>query len=532
VDKLCSVDQAVSLIKNYDTVNIVASGGGYQDADLIYRGVEERFLETGEPNNLTLVHVTGVGSGDETGLGRFAHKGLIKKVIGGHWFWSKNMGQLALDEEIEAYNLPQGVMTLLMREIAAGRPGLLTTVGMNTFIDPRQDGGRLNKKAHESLVELVDFQGREMLLYKSFPIDVSIVRGTTADEDGNISVEQEGLDLHLLAAAQATYNSGGIVIAQVKRIAKKGTLDPRLVRVPAHMVKAVVVDPDQWQTWESEYNPSLTGEIKVPLDHINALDFGIRKLVARRAALELRPGALVNLGIGIADGVANVAAEEGIIHDFVFSIEMGVVGGVPTKGIVFGAAWNPECMMSMPSQFDFYHGGGLDMAFLGMGEVDAVGNVNVSKLGKRVTGTGGFVDISQTAKTVVFCGTFMNGETCLDIDGTGISIVKDGHTQKFRKEVQQITFSGEFATKKGQQVVFVTERAVFKLQNGKVVLTEIAPGIDLQRDVLGQMEFVPEIAPDLATMDAAIYKPERMVENSPAIFRHFGERRQRFREGA
>ncbi len=525
MDKLCSVEQAVSLIKNFDTVNIVAAGGGYQDADLLYRGIEKRFLETGEPNNLTLVHVTGVGSGNETGLGRFAHKGLLKKVIGGHWFWSKKMGQLALDEEVEAYNLPQGVMALLMREIAGGRPGLLTTVGLNTFMDPRLEGGRMNKKAQESLVELINIQGREMLLYKSFPIDVSIVRGTTADEDGNISVEQEGLDLHLLAAAQATYNSGGIVIAQVKRVAKRGTLDPRMVRVPAHMVSAVVVDPNQWQTSEAEYNPSLSGEIRVPMDHIDTLDFCTRKLVARRAALELRPGAIVNLGIGIADGVANVAAEEGIIDDFVFSIEMGVVGGVPSKGIVFGAAWNPECIMSMPSQFDFYHGGGLDMAFLGMGEVDASGNVNVSKLGKRVTGTGGFIDISQTAKIAVFCGTFTNGDIRLDTDGPGICILKDGDTKKFRKEVQQITFSGEYATRNGQQVLYVTERAVFKLENGKVVLTEIAPGVDLQKDVLDQMEFTPEIAPDLAIMDLAIFRPERMVESNPAIFRHFGERR-------
>ena len=264
MDKLCSVDQAVALIRNNDTVNLVASGGGFQDAELVYKGLEKRFLETGEPKNLTLVHVTGVGYGNETGIGRLAHKGLVKRVIGGHWLWSKVMSQLAMDEEIEAYNLPQGVMSLLMREIAAGRPGLLTTVGLNTFIDPRLEGGRMNKRAQEPLVELVDFQGREMLFYKAFPINVCIVRGTTADEDGNISVEQEGLDLHLLSSAQATYNSGGVVIAQVKRIAKRGTLSPRMVRVPAHMVSAVVVDPDQWQTAEAEYNPSLCGDVRVP----------------------------------------------------------------------------------------------------------------------------------------------------------------------------------------------------------------------------------------------------------------------------
>jgi propionate CoA-transferase len=431
------------------------------------------------------------------------------------------MSQLAIDEQIEGYNLPQGVMSLLMREIAAGRPGLLTTVGMNTFIDPRLEGGRMNKKAEEDLVELVNFRGQEMLFYKSFPINVCIVRGTTADEDGNISVEQEGLDLHLLSAAQATYNSGGVIIAQVKRLAKRGTLNPRMVRVPAHMVTAVVLEPEQWQSAECDYNPSLCGEVRVPLDAMPSLDYGIRKFIARRAALELKPGAVVNLGIGVPDGVANIAAEEGILDDFVFSIEMGVVGGVPAKGVIFGAAWNPECIMSMPSQFDFYHGGGLDMACLGLGEADASGNINVSKLGRRITGSGGFIDISQTAKEVVFCGTFTNGEIVLDSSDGKISIVKEGTTKKFREKVGQVSFSGEFATRNGQRVLYVTERAVFQLREGKMVLTEIAPGIDLERDILAQMEFTPEISADLKTMDPAIFKREKMVESNPDLFRAF-----------
>ncbi len=521
MNKVCSIDQALSLIKSGDTVNLVASGGGFQDADLIYRGIEKKFLETGEPNNLTVVHITGVGSGNETGVGRLAHKGLVKRVIGGHWVWSKKMSQLAVDEQIEGYNLPQGVLSLLMREIAAHRPGLLTTIGLNTFIDPRLEGGRMNKKAQEPFVELVNFQGREMLFYKAFPINVAIVRGTSADEDGNISVELEGLDLHMLPSAQAAYNSGGIVIAQVKRIVKKGSLHPRMVRVPAHMVSAVVVDPNQWQTSEAEYNPALCGMIRVPVDSIPELEFGLRKFVARRAALELRPGTVVNLGIGIADGVANIAAEEGIIDDFTFSIEMGVVGGVPTKGIIFGASWNPECIMSMPSMFDFYHGGGLDMTFLGMGEADAAGNVNVTRLGKRITGSGGFIDISQSAKTVVFCSPFANGEIAVDAKDGKLSILKDGDTRKFRKNVAQVSFSSEYATRTGQQVFYITERAVFKLQNGKMVLTEIAPGIDLQKDVLAQMEFTPEIDKNLKTMDSAIFRPERMKQLNPTLFGNF-----------
>lgn len=521
VSKVCSAEQAVGLIKSGDTVNLVASGGGFQNAETIYCALEQRFLDTGEPRDLTIVHVTGVGYGNETGVGRLAHPGLVKRVIGGHWLWSKVMSQLAIDEEIEGYNLPQGVLALLMREIAAGRPGLLTTVGLNTFIDPRLEGGRMNKRATEDLVELVNFRGQDMLFYKAFPIQVCIVRGTTADEDGNISVEQEGLDLHLLPSAQATYNCGGVVIAQVKRLAKRGTLNPRLVRVPAHMVSAVVVDPNQWQSAECEYNPSLCGEVRVPLESMPSLEFGIRKFIARRAALELKPGAVVNLGIGVPDGVANIAAEEGIIDDFVFSIEMGVVGGVPAKGVIFGAAWNPECIMSMPSQFDFYHGGGLDMAFLGLGEADASGNINVSKLGRRITGSGGFIDISQTAKEVVFCGTFTNGEIILDTADGKVSIVKDGATKKFRQKVEQVTFSGEFATQRGQRVLYVTERAVFELKEGKMVLIEIAPGVDLEKNVLSQMEFVPEISPDLKPMDPAIFKPERMVVTNPALFGEF-----------
>ena len=522
MNKICSIDQALSLIGNGVTVNLVAAGGGFQDADLIYRSIQKKFMETGEPNNLTVIHATGVGSGNETGVGRFAHKGLVRKVIGGHWAWSRKMSQLVVDEEIEGYNLPQGVLAILMREIAAHRPGLLTPIGLDTFMDPRLEGGRLNRRSQERLIELVNFQDREMLFYKAFPVDVAIVRGTTADEEGNISVEMEALDLHMLDAALAAYNSGGIVIAQVKRTAKKGTLNPRMVRVPAHMVSAAVVDPHQWQTSEGEYNAALCGTVKAPVNTIPPLEYGLRKFVARRAALELRPDTVVNLGIGIADGIANVAAEEGIIEDFTFSIEMGVFGGVPTKGVIFGAAWNPECIISMPSVFDFYHGGGLDIAFLGMGEVDASGNVNVTRLGNRITGSGGFIDISQSAKTVVFCGSFANGETLLETKDGKLKIVKDGTTRKFRKQVAQVSFSGKFATRTGQHILYVTERAVFKLENGKLTLTEIAPGLDLRKDVLAQMEFTPEIAPDLRIMDSAIFTPERMRQRNPALFSHFG----------
>lgn len=529
MDKLYTADEAAKLIKNGMTVNIGGSGGGFQTADTVFEAIERRFLETGEPNNLTMVHITGVGGknflygeGRETGMGYFAHEGMVKRVVGGHWRWSRVMGGLANDEKIEAYNLPQGVLSLLMREIAGGRVGLITHVGLNTCMDPRVEGGKLNKRAQaEDLVEVINIGGKEKLLYKSFPIDCFIVRGTTADEDGNISVELEALDLHMLMAAQAAFNSGGIIIAQVKRLAKRGTLNPRTVRIPAHMVTAVVHDPAAWQTYNEEYDPGLCGHVKVPVKAIAPLEFGLRKLVARRAALELKEGAVVNLGIGIADGIGNVASEEGIIDDFVFSIEMGIVGGVPTKGVQFGAAWNPECIMSMPSQFDFYHGGGLDFGCLGMGQMDEVGNVNVSRLGKDITGSGGFIDISQNAKNVVFCAPFMNGKPKIEMKDGTLKIVEDGKGVKFLKKVDQITFSGKYAAEMGQNVVYVTERAVFKLENGKVVLKEIAPGIDLQKDVLDKMEFAPVVDPNLKTMDPAIFKPEKMTETNPGIFTGF-----------
>ncbi|MFA5904748.1 MAG: CoA-transferase [Desulfobacula sp.] len=522
--KLFSLEQAVNLIKDNDTVNIMASGGGYMEADYVYRGIEKKFLDTGSPSKLTLMHVTGVGSGDESGAGRFAHKGLVKRVVGGHWFWSKKMGQLAINEEIEAYNLPQGVLTLLLREIAAGRPGLITTVGLNTFIDPSIDGGRFNKTASEHLVERVNFNGRDMLFYKAFPINVSIIRGSTADEDGNISVELEGVDLAILESAQAAFNSGGIVIAQVKRLAKRGTLNPRLVKVPGFMVTAVVVDPEQKQTSAEEYNVSVCGLQKIPMNSVLPLEFGLRKIVARRAALELRENAVVNLGIGISDGVANIAAEEDIIKDFSFSIEMGITGGIPTKGVLFGAAWNPECIYSMPSQFDFYHGGGLEISCLGMGELDQYGNVNVSRMGNRIPGSGGFIDISQNAKAVVFCGPFTNKGLTIDIQGGKLKILKEGIQKKLVKNVEQITFSGQYACEKGQKVMYVTERACFRLEDGKVILSEIAPGIDLQKDILDQMEFEPVIDKHLKIMDQAIFKPEKMTVTNPAIFRHFTNR--------
>ncbi len=508
--KLMSREKAAELIKDGATLLITGSGGGVMDADFVYEGIKERFLKTGKPRDLILVHVTGIGVKEGRGVNHFAHKGLVKRVIGGHWGWSPEMTKLALANEIEAYNLPQGVLSQLSREIAAGRKGLITTVGLYTFVDPRLDGGKLNERAQEDLVELIKIGGEEMLFYKAFPVDVAIIRGTTADEDGNISVEQEAVNLDVTSAAQAAYNSGGIVIAQVKRLAKRGTLSPRMVKVPGFMVTAVVVNPHQWQTCEGEYNPSFSGEIKIPMDHIDPLPFNVRKIVARRAAMELKKGNVVNLGFGIPDGVANIAAEEGLSDNIVLTVEQGIIGGVPAKGDIFGAGWNPDMIIDAPYQFDFYHGGGLDISFLGMAQVDQKGNVNVSKFGKNIAGCGGFIDISQNVKNLVFCATFTAGGLKVSIGDGQLKIEQEGRIKKFLNKVEHVTFSGEYALQKGQRVLYVTERAVFQLTQQGLELIEIAPGIDLEKDVLAQMEFRPKISDALRQMDRRIFKPEKM----------------------
>jgi len=507
MQKQTTAEEAAALIDPGNTVLITGSGGGLMDADHVYEGLEERFLNQGEPRDLTLIHATGIGSREHTGLSRFAHEGLVRRVIGGHWAWSPEMIELALTGTIEAYNLPQGVLSLLTREIAAGRPGLVTPVGLHTFVDPERDGGKLNDATTEDLVERTTLNGEPVLFYEGPSIDVTILRGTTADEAGNVSVEHEAATLDVLSAAQAATNSGGIVIAQVKRIAKDGTLPPRSVQVPAPLTDAVVVDPEQWQTVDGRYNPSFSGELRTPETAMTSLDFGLRKIVARRAATELPPNTIVNLGFGIADGVANVVAEQGRLDEVTFSIEQGLVGGVPAKGDIFGAAYNPDAIIDATHQFDFYHGGGLDVTVLGMAQIDRHGHVNVSKFGNRLPGCGGFIDISQNTPKVVFCGPFTADGLDVTVSDDGLDIASEGHIPKFVSEVEHVTFNGRYAEEQNQEVLYVTERAVFRLQDGGLTLVEIAPGVDLERDVLAQMAFTPEVSSSLRRMDESIFRP-------------------------
>jgi propionate CoA-transferase len=507
-NKIVSAEEAVSLILDGDTV-VFGGFAGVGACEEIATALEEHFLKTGKPKNLTLMFAVATGPGNDSnrGLNHLAHEGLIRRIIGGHWGLAPKIQKLALENKVEAYNLPQGIISHLYRNIASQKAGMFSDVGLGTFVDPRNGGGKLNARTTDELVRLMEIDGEEYLYFKALPVNVAVIRGTTADTDGNITMEKEALTLESLSIATAARNSGGLVIVQVERVAQAGTLNSRQVKIPGILVDCVVVarPENHWQTYAEQYNPAFSGETKAPLATIPQMEMSIRKVIARRAAFELKPNCVVNLGIGMPEGVANVAYEEKILDFMTLTAEPGVIGGFPAGGLNFGAGLNPTAIIDQSYQFDFYNGGGVDVAFLGMAQADRAGNVNVSRFGPKLAGAGGFINISQNAKKVIFMGTFTAGGLKCTIENALLKIEKEGKVSKVVSEVEHTTFSGPYAAKSGRKILYITERCVFSLGKEGLELSEIAPGVDLQKDILDLIDFEPVIPRPPKLMDERIF---------------------------
>jgi propionate CoA-transferase len=503
--KVISVREAVELVKDGQTFVVGGSGAGHALPQRFIDELESVFKDTGHPRDLTSVRVVGTGDFADRGFSQLALPGMHRRTIGSNIGNEPRLGAMVENNELEAYSLPQGVLSQLMREIAAGRPGLLTHVGLGTYVDPRQTGGKQNARTTEDLVEVVNVRGREWLLYHAFPIDVAVIRGTTADEDGNITMEGEAIQAEMLAMAMAARNSGGIVICQVRQVAPRGSLPQRDVKVPGALVNYVYVDPDQWQTYITKDSPYYAGKERKPVGGDPPLPLDVRKIIARRSLLEFKPGFICNLGFGISQLIGRVAWEEGITDQLVLTVEQGIFGGVPVAGNEGGAGFNYQAMIDQPDMFGFYDGGGLDIASLSFAEVDAQGNVNVHAFEGRIRGPGGFPNISARTPRINFVGTLTAQGLELDISTAGVRVKTEGTLPKFVERVREVTFNGELARQRGQQVRYITDRAVFALDDDGIVLTEVAPGIDVERDVLAQMQFRPRVAERLRTIDSQVY---------------------------
>jgi propionate CoA-transferase len=503
--KVISVRQAVELVKDGQTFVVGGSGAGHALPQKFIDELEACFKETGHPRDLTSVRVVGTGDFADRGFSQLALPGMHRRTIGSNIGNEPRLGALVENNELEAYSFPQGVLSQLMGEIAAGRPGLVTHVGLGTFVDPRQTGGKQNSRTTEDLVEVVNLRGREWLLFHAFPIDVAVIRGTTADEDGNITMESEAIQAEMLDMAMAARNSGGIVICQVRQLARGGSLPQRDVKVPAALVDYVYVDPEQWQTYITRDSPYYAGKMRRPVAGEPPLPLDVRKIIARRSLLEFKPGNICNLGFGISQLIGRVAWEEGISDQLVLTVEQGIFGGVPVAGNEGGAGFNYQAMIDQPYMFRFYDGGGLDVASLSFAEVDQEGNVNVHAFEGRIRGPGGFPNISAKTRKINFVGTLTAQGLKLDISQDGVRVAEEGSLPKFVPQVKEISFNGKLARERGQQVRYITDRAVFELAEDGPVLIELAPGIDVQRDVIAQMGFRPRIADDCRTTDPRVY---------------------------
>ncbi|GAK83312.1 acetyl-CoA:acetoacetyl-CoA transferase alpha subunit [Vibrio ponticus] len=513
--KQLTPEQAALWINDGDAVLL----GGFIGSvvpEAIERAIGERFSRTQAPKDLTLLFAAGQGDGKSRAINHLAQQGLVKMAIGGHWGLVPKLQQLAVDNLIQAYNLPQGIISHLLRDTAAGKPGTISKVGLGTFVDPRIEGGKINQVTDKDWVEVINIAGEEHLFYHRLPVDVAILRGTTADENGNVTMEDECLIVESLAAAQAARNNGGKVIVQVKRVVGSGTLDPHAVKIPGIFVDAVVVcesEHEHMQTFATQMNPEFVGRKELIGDAVTCYQpstarLDAKTIIARRAAMELIPGSILNLGIGAPEYIAQVAQQASVLQHFTLTVEPGAVGGEPQSGLDFGASRLPQAIISQDQMFDFYDGGGVDQAFLGLAQCDQFGDINVSRFGSKIAGCGGFINITQNAKHVYFCGTFTAQGLSIDVKEQRLRILKEGRQHKFIEAVEQITFSAKQALIANKPVLYITERAVFRLTLDGLELIEIAPGIDLQADVLKQMSFTPNISPNLKVMDEAIFKPQ------------------------
>jgi propionate CoA-transferase len=505
---LCDSDHAASLIHDGQTI---VSGGfvGAAHPEALTAAIERRFLAEAGPRDLTLLFAAGQGDGKSRGLNHLAHQGLLRRAIGGHWALIPALGRMAIAGQIEAYNFPQGVICQLIRDIAAGRPGCITHVGLGTFIDPVNRGGRLNDATPEELVSRIELDGRTWLFYRAFPIHVGLIRATAADPFGNLVMDEEAVVGEVLPIAQAAHNGGGKVIAQVRRILDRPA-PPHQVKVPGVLVDHVVIasEDEHAQTFAEARNSSYFSPRFDDQDSkstgVEHLPAGARRIIASRACDELLPGAIANLGIGMPEGIGVIAAERQMLDQFTLTLESGPIGGIPAGGLSFGASAWPEAIIDQPAQFDFYDGGGLDYAALGAAQVDRHGNVNVSKFHDRVAGVGGFVNISQNARRVVFCGALTSGGLEVEVKDGQLRIIREGSIRKFVDHVEQVSFSGAVAAESGREILYVTERAVFELTANGLRLTEVAPGIDIQTQILNLIDFEP-IIDDVRPMAASCF---------------------------
>ncbi|MGA3128128.1 MAG: CoA-transferase [Candidatus Korobacteraceae bacterium] len=508
--KVLSAADAAALIP--DGATIAATGSGLAGwPEEIVRALAKRFQETGTPKSLTLLHSSAIGDWKERGTTVIGIEGLVKRLIASHVGGSANMARLITAGKIEAYNISQGVVLDLIRAHAKGQKGVLTKVGLGTFMDPRLEGGRMNSATKENIVKVVEFEGEEYLWFKTIPIDVAFIRGTTVDEDGNLSMEKESIITEAVTLAQAARNNGGIVIVQAEYLAKSGTIHPKQVIVPGIFVDHVVIATDQECQWQTEgvyFNPGFTGDVTVPLGSIPEIPLDERKIIVRRSAMELQPKAIVNLGVGVPTAIASIAVEEGCADMMTLTTEHGAIGGTPAPLPHFGHSYNPQAILRNDDMMAFYDGGGIDLTFLGLAQVDKHGNVNVSKFNGRAMGCGGFINIARTAKKVVFAGSFTAGGLKTTVSNGELVILQEGKTRKFVDQVEQVTFSGAYASKAKQPLLYVTERCVFTIENEQMTLIEIAPGVDLERDILAHMDFKPRISPQLKQMEKGIFQSQ------------------------